>query len=177
MAWGWGLSTGRVEMLSIALCCQRVNAAGERGGRRSRRQGWVWGLKLGTSSAARNKQLEVEGRSKFGCACHTEEACKGRAWIKSGVRTEDGEELRGVWGTGGSRRSPSKQLRQGWRCAPNRRRDLRGGGPSSVLVGVTDGSRGCHSGAGIERQICDTKSCSPTRSPHLSSALIEMRPP
>lgn len=32
MAWGWGLSTGRVEMLSIALCCQRVNAAGERGG-------------------------------------------------------------------------------------------------------------------------------------------------
>lgn len=47
MAWGWGLSTGRVEMLSIALCCQRVNAAGERGGAQEQKTGLGLGSEVG----------------------------------------------------------------------------------------------------------------------------------
>lgn len=47
MAWGQGLSTGRVEMLSIAPCCQRVEAAGEGGRVQKQKTGLGLGSEVG----------------------------------------------------------------------------------------------------------------------------------
>lgn len=45
--WGLGLSTGRVEMLSIALRCQRGEAAGEKGGSQGQKTGLGLGCEVG----------------------------------------------------------------------------------------------------------------------------------